>query len=194
MPPKKKVKKPPVKQKQKQTQSQKVIINLQDVKKTKSTRRKPVKKQQEQNIIPRGWNVYSTPDRREIDEIRGQLINVQNKLVNPKVSKNEVGREPVRYYSRDDNIGDFSNKMKFVDNEKKEQKKQQQNVLKDIRKKGEIKKQEEEQFAMFREDKETNFVNIKKVKRPRKYKKREVGEQEPEPEPDFTTITESSFI
>ena len=36
--------------------------------------------------------------------------------------------------------------MKFVDNEKKEQKKQQQNILKDIRKKGEIKKQEQEQL------------------------------------------------
>ena len=99
MPPKKKIKKPPVKQKQKQSQSQKVIINLQDVKKTKSTRRKQVKKQTEQNIIPRGWNVYSTPDRREIDEIRGQLINVQNKLVNPKVSKNEVGR-PINWCYR----------------------------------------------------------------------------------------------
>ena len=128
MPPKKKVKKPPVKQKQKQSQSQKVIINLQDVKKTKSTRRKPVKKQTEQNIIPRGWNVYSTPDRREIDEIRGQLINVQNKLVNPKPLKNEVGRQPVKYYSREDNIGDFSNKMKFEDNEKKEQEKQSRNL------------------------------------------------------------------
>ena len=188
MPPKKK--KPPVKQKQKQSQSQKVIINLQDVKKTKSTRRrKPVKKQTEQNIIPRGWNVYSTPDRREIDEIRGQLINVQNKLVNPKVSKNEVGREAVKYYSREDNIGDFSNKMKFVDNEKKEQKKQQQNILKDIRKKGEIKKQEQEQFGMFQEDKDANFVNVKKVNRPRKYIKKERIE-----EPDFSTISETKFV
>ena len=187
MPPKKKVKKP-VKQKQKQTQSQKVIINLQDVKKTKSTRRKPVKKQTEQNIIPRGWNVYSTPDRREIDEIRGQLINVQNKLISAKPLKNEVGR-PIKYYSREDNIGDFSNKMKFVDNQKKEQQKQQKNVLKDIRKKGEIKKQEQEQFGMFQEDKDANFVNVKKVNRPRKYIKKERIE-----EPDFSTITESSFV
>ena len=190
MPPKKKVKKPPVKQKQKQSQSQKVIINLQDVKKTKSTRRrKAVKKQQEQNIIPRGWNVYSTPDRREIDEIRGQLINVQNKLISAKPLKNAVGREAVKYYSREDNIGDFSNKMKFEDNEKKEQKKQQQNILKDIRKKGEIKKQEQEQFGMFQEDKDANFVNVKKVNRPRKYIKKERIE-----EPDFSTITESSFV
>ena len=190
MPPKKKVKKP-VKQKQKQSQSQKVIINLQDVKKTKSTRRrKPVKKQTEQNIIPRGWNVYSTPDRREIDEIRGQLINVQNKLISAKPLKNEVGR-PIKYYSREDNIGDFSNKMKFVDNEKKEQKKQQQNILKDIRKKGEIKKQEQEQFGMFQEDRDADFVNVKKVNRPRKYIKKERIEEE---EPEFSTISESSFV
>ena len=191
MQPKKKIKKPPVKQKQKQTQSQKVIINLQDVKKTKSTRRKPVKKQTEQNIIPRGWNVYSTPDRREIDEIRGQLINVQNKLISAKPLKNEVGREAVKYYSREDNIGDFSNKMKFEDNEKKEQKKQQQNILKDIRKKGEIKKQEQEQFGMFQEDKDADFANIKKVNRPRKYIKKERIEEE---EPEFSTISETQFV
>ena len=189
MPPKKKIKKP-VKQKQKQSQSQKVIINLQDVKKNKSTRRKPVKKQQEQNIIPRGWNVYSTPDRREIDEIRGQLINVQNKLISAKPLKNEVGREAVKYYNREDNIGDFSNKMKFVDNEKKEQKKQQQNILKDIRKKSEIKKQEQEQFGMFQEDRDADFVNVKKVKRPRKYIKKERIEEQPE----FSTITETQFV
>ena len=159
------------------------------LKKTKSTRRKQVKKQTEQNIIPRGWNVYSTPDRREIDEIRGQLINVQNKLISAKPLKNEVGREAVKYYSREDNIGDFSNKMKFVDNEKKEQKKQQQNILKDIRKKGEIKKQEQEQFGMFQEDKDANFVNVKKVNRPRKYIKKERIE-----EPDFSTISETQFV
>ena len=43
---------------------------------------------------------------------------------------------------------------------------------------------------MFQEDKDANFVNVKKVNRPRKYKTREIGEEEPE----FTTITESSFV
>ena len=79
--------------------------------------------------------------------------------------------------------------MKFVDNEKKEQKKQQQNILKDIRKKGETKKQEQEQIGIFQEDKDANFVNVKKVNRPRKYIKKERIE-----EPDFSTITESSFV
>ena len=183
MPPKKKVKKPPVKQKQKQSQSQKVIINLQDLKTKSSTRRKPVKKQTEQNIIPRGWNVYSTPDRREIDEIRGQLINVQNKLVNPKVSKNEVGREPVRYYSRDDNIGDFSNKMKFEDNEKKEQEKQSRNLQ------GFLIKEKQKKPIL----KELKSRNPKRVGRPN-LNPLYLTPVKTEEEPDFTTITESSFI
>ena len=184
MPPKKKVKKPPVKQKQKQIQSQKVIINLQDVKKTKSTRRrKPVKKQTEQNIIPRGWNVYSTPDRREIDEIRGQLISVQNKLVNPKVSKNEVGREAVKYYSREDNIGDFSNKMKFVDNEKKEQEKQSRNL----------------QGFLIKEKKKKPILKELKSRNPNRPGRRSLNPLILNPvrndeEQEFSTINETSFV
>ena len=186
MPPKKKVKKPPVKQKQKQSQSQKVIINLQDLKtkSTKSTRKKPVKNQQEQNIIPRGWNVYSTPDRREIDEIRGQLINVQNKLVNPKVSKNEVGREPVRYYSRDDNIGDFSNKMKFEDNEKKEQEKQSRNL----------------QGFLIKEKQKKPILKELKSRNPKRVGRRSLNPlyltpvKTEEPESEFSTITETQFV
>ena len=185
MPPKKKVKKPPVKQKQKQSQSQKVIINLQDLKTKSSTRRrKPVKKQTEQNIIPRGWNVYSTPDRREIDEIRGQLINVQNKLVNPKVSKNEVGREAVKYYSREDNIGDFSNKMKFVDNEKKEQEKQSRNLQ-----------------GLLLKEKKRNLLKELKKRNPKRPGRRSLNplyltpvKSKEEEEPEFSTITETQFV
>ena len=184
MPPKKKVKKPPVKQKQKQTQSQKVIINLQDVKKTKSTRRKPVKKQTEQNIIPRGWNVYSTPDRREIDEIRGQLINVQNKLISAKPLKNEVGREAVKYYSREDNIGDFSNKMKFVDNEKKEQEKQSRNLQ-----------------GLLLKEKKRNLLKELKKRNPKRPGRRSLNplyltpvKSQEEPEPEFSTISETQFV
>lgn len=184
MPPKKKIKKP-VKQKQKQSQSQKVIINLQDVKKTKSTtRRKQVKKQTEQNIIPRGWNVYSTPDRREIDELRGQLINVQNKLVNPKPLKNEVGREPVKYYSREDNIGDFSNKMKFVDNEKKEQEKQSRNL----------------QGFLIKEKKKKPILKELKSRNPDRPGRPSLNPlyltpvKTEEEVPEFTTISESSFV
>ena len=119
------------KQKQKQSQTQKVIINISDIKKAKPSKRtKSVKKSvnnaETQNVFPRGWNVYSTPDTRQIDELRGQLINVQNKLINPVMSANQVGRSSVGSYSLNDNIGDFSNETKFVDNKQKEQEKQQQ--------------------------------------------------------------------
>jgi hypothetical protein len=76
-----------VKQKQSQSQSQKVIINLNEVKnKPKRTRRKSTNKNNKFNEISTnnmgsGWTKYGTQDDREANTLRGNLNEVQNKLL-----------------------------------------------------------------------------------------------------------------
>jgi hypothetical protein len=145
MPPKKKVikekKQKKIKQKQSQSQSQKVIINLNDVKtKSKRTRKKTNNKnikfnEISENSMGAGWTKYGAPDERELNNLRGKLTDVENKLLTIKTVENPVNNDRARMlkieegmknmfvngnnaisdlYSKIDNIGDFSNKTKFT--------------------------------------------------------------------------------
>ena len=158
MPPKKKVikekKQKKIKQKQSQSQSQKVIINLNEVK-TKPKRKKATNKnikfnEISQNVMPAGWSKYGAPDDREINTLRGNLNEVQNKLLTIKNIENPVnsderdrilkieegmknmfvsgGNAINDLYSKYDNIGDFSNKTNFRNPVKEQQKKQSQPI------------------------------------------------------------------
>ena len=159
MPPKKKVikekKQKKIKQKQSQSQSQKVIINLNDVKtKSKRTRKKTNNKnikfnEISENSMGAGWTKYGAPDERELNNLRGKLTDVENKLLtiknvenpvnnderNNRIAKIEEGMKNMfvngnnainDLYSKFDSIGDFSNKTKFQNPVKEEQKKQSQ--------------------------------------------------------------------
>lgn len=157
MPPKKKVikekKQKKIKQKQKQTQSQKVIINLNEVK-TKPKRKKATNKnikfdEISTNDMGPGWAKYGAPDDREINTLRGKLIDVENKLLSIKNVENPVNSDSSRMlkieegmknmalrgynaiedlYSKFDNIGDFSNKTNFRNPVKEQQKTQSQPI------------------------------------------------------------------
>ena len=143
MPPKKKVikekKQKKIKQKLSQSQSQKVIINLNEVKtkpKRKKTTNKNIKFNEiSQNAMPAGWTKYGAQDDRETNTLRGNLNDIQNKLLTVKNVENPVnsdernrilkieegmknmfvsGNNAIEdLYSKFDNIGDFSNKLKF---------------------------------------------------------------------------------
>ena len=102
MPPKKKVikekKEKKIKQKQKQSQSQRVTINLNEVKtKPKRTRKKATNKNIKFNEIATG----ATPERltkygaqeRETNTLRGNLNEVQNKLLTIKNVENPVNND-----------------------------------------------------------------------------------------------------
>ena len=164
MPPKKKVikekKEKKIKQKQTQSQSQKVIINLNEVKtKQKRTRKKTANKNIKFNEIatgamPEGWSKYGAQER-ETNTLRGNLNEVQNKLLtiknvenpvnnpvnnderNERIAKIEEGMKNIfiggnntfrDLYSKFDQIGDFTNKTKFQNPVKEEQKKQSQPI------------------------------------------------------------------
>ena len=152
----KKQKKVKQKQRQKQTQSQKVIINLNEVNKTKPkrTRKKATNKnikfdEISENDMGAGWSKYGAPDEREINTLKGKLNDVENKLLSIKNIENPVNNDRTRMlkieegmknmfvngnnaisdiYSKLDNIGDFSNKTKFQNPVKEEQKKQSQPI------------------------------------------------------------------
>ena len=146
-----------IKQKQKQSQSQKVIINLNEVKtKPKRTRRKSTNKnikfdEISTNDMGAGWAKYGAPDDREINTLKGKLNEVQNKLLsiknvenpvnnderNERIAKIEEGMKIMRIggnnafrdlYSKFDQIGDFTNKTKFKNPVKEEEKKQSQPI------------------------------------------------------------------
>jgi hypothetical protein len=145
-----------VKQKQKQSQSQKVIINLNEVKtKQKKTRKKATNKSIKFDDIstkemPAGWAKYGATDHRETDTLKGKINDLENKLLTYKPAENPVnsaererilnieegmknmfviGNNSIRdLYSKFDNIGDFSNKTKFHNPVKEEQKKQSQPI------------------------------------------------------------------
>jgi hypothetical protein len=103
MPPKKKVikekKQKKIKQKQSQSQSQKVIINLNEVKsKPKRTRKKSTNKnikfnEISQNVMPAGWSKYGAQDDREANTLRGNLNEIQNKLLTIKNVENPVNSD-----------------------------------------------------------------------------------------------------
>jgi hypothetical protein len=88
-----------VKQKQSQSQSQKVIINLNEVKnKPKRTRIKTTNKNIKFNEIsktamPAGWVKYGAQDEREANTLRGNLNEVQNKLLSIKNVENPVNND-----------------------------------------------------------------------------------------------------
>ena len=134
---------------QKQSQSQKVIINLNEVK-TKPKRKKATNKnikfnEISQNAIPAGWSKYGVQDERETNTLRGKLNDVHNKLLtiknvenpvnsderNNRIAKIEEGMKNMfvngnnainDLYSKFDNRGDFSNKSNFSNPFKEEQK------------------------------------------------------------------------
>ncbi len=181
MPPKKKVikEKKQKKIKQKQSQSQKVIINLNEVK-SKTKRRKATNKNTKFNEISTngmgsGWTKYGAADDRELNNLRGKLNDVENKLLSIKNVENPVNSDRAKMlkieegmknmfvsgnnaiedlYSKFDNIGDFSNKSNFRNPVKEQQKQQSQPIYS-------IMKEEEKSF--FQDD------NKKNVGRPKKY-------------------------
>ena len=145
-----------IKQKQKQSQSQKVIINLNEVKtKPKRTRNKSTNKNIKFNEIstapmPEGWAKYGAQER-EANTLRGNLNEVQNKLLtiknvenpvnnderNERIAKIEEGMKNMfvsgnnaigDLYSKFDQIGDFTNKTKFRNPVKEEEKQQSQPI------------------------------------------------------------------
>ena len=187
MPPKKKVikekKQKKVKQKQKQSQSQKVIINLNEVKtKPKRTRKKTTNKNIKFNEIssgamPEGWAKYGAQEREE-NTLRGNLNEVQNKLLtiknvenpvnnderNERIAKIEEGMKNMfvtgnnsiqDLYSKFDQIGDFTNKTKFQNPVKEEQKKQSQSIYP-------IKKKDDEAKIFIQDDDNTYNMYIAK--------------------------------
>ena len=141
-----------------QSQSQNVIINLSDVNnktKPKRTRKKATNKNIKFDDIstkemPAGWAKYSAPDEREINTLKGKLIDVENKLLTNKPVENPVNNterdrilkieEGIKnmfvrgtnaigdLYSKFDQIGDFSNKTKFRNPVKEEEKQQSQRI------------------------------------------------------------------
>jgi len=208
MPPKKKVikekKEKKIKQKQSQSQSQKVIINLNEVKtKPKRTRKKTTNKNIKFNEIsagamPEGWAKYGAQER-ETNTLRGNLNEIQNKLLtiknvenpvnnpvnnderNERIAKIEEGMKNMfisgntafgELYSKIDNIGDFSNKTKFTNPVKQEQKKQSQPIY-PIKKKDEEKifiEDDDDSYNMYiakakKKDEPKKFDNIEKSKR-----------------------------
>ena len=100
--------------------------------------------------MPAGWTKYGVQDDREINTLRGNLNDVQNKLLSIKNVENPVnsderdrilkieegmknmfviGKNAIGdLYSKFDNRGDFSNKSKFRNPVKEEQKTQSQKI------------------------------------------------------------------
>ena len=140
-----------------QSQSQNVIINLSDIKtKPKRTRIKTTNKNIKFNEIstasmPAGRAKYGAQDDREANTLRGNLNEVQNKLLsiknvenpvnnderNERIAKIEEGMKNMviggnntfrDLYSKFDQIGDFTNKTKFKNPVKEEEKKQSQPI------------------------------------------------------------------
>ena len=106
--------------------------------------------------MPAGWTKYGAQDDREINTLRGNLNDVQNKLLTIKNVVNPINSDRARMlkieegmknmfvsgnnaigdlYSKFDNIGDFTNKSKFR-NPVKEQQKQQSQPIYPIKQKG----------------------------------------------------------
>jgi hypothetical protein len=140
------------KQINKQKQSQNVIVNINQTKK-KPSRKNNVKQQKSINSSV----IYSMPDNRALDSLRGDLVDTNNKLLNIQKSQNLVNNNNVsetKYYSRDDNIGDWKNIKLFKDESKKEEEKQKrQNFNKDILSHSKIFQLQKEK----KEEKKTNF-------------------------------------
>ena len=163
MPPKKKVikEKKEKKIKQKQTQSQKVIINVNAVK-NKPTRTRKTSKNTT-NDISTGFIKYAPQDDREINTLKGKLIDVENKLLSIKNVKNPVNNNyipPNRdLFSTSDNIGDWHNSKLFKDHKKQEEEKQKKNNLnKDI-----INQSKIFQLSKKLKDEKEEKINIKKT-------------------------------
>jgi len=143
------------KQINKQKQSQNVIVNINQTKK-KPSRKKYIKQQKSINSSV----IYSMPDNRALDSLRGDLVDTNNKLLNIQKSQNLVNNNNVsetKYYSRDDNIGDWKDIKLFKDESKKEEEKQKrQNFNKDILSHSKIfqlqKEKKEEKKANFNKD------------------------------------------
>jgi hypothetical protein len=137
----------------KQTQSQKVIINLNEVKtkntkKTKQPRNKKGMsfKEISTNPMPEGWVKYGPQDDREINTLRGNLTNIGNKLLTIQNAENPVNNNNQErilkieeglknmfvngnntfsdLYSKFDSIGDFTLKTKLKNPVKEDEKKQ----------------------------------------------------------------------
>ena len=168
MPAKKKVikekKQKKIKQKQSQSQSQKVIINLNEVK-SKTKRKKATNKNNKFNEISQnvGFSKYGAQDDREANTLRGNLNEIQNKLLTIKNIENPVnsdernrilkieegmknmfvnGNNAINdLYSKFDNIGDISNKSNFRNPVKEQQKQQSQPI-----------------YPIKQKDKETIFI------------------------------------
>ena len=102
------------------------------------------------NKMPAGWSKYGAPDEREINTLKGKLNDVENKLLtnrpveNPvnnterdRILKIEEGMKNMfvsgnnaigDLYSKFDQIGDFTNKSKFRNPVKEEEKQQTQQI------------------------------------------------------------------
>lgn len=153
--------KPKSKNKQTQKQSQNVIVNIHESKKKPTIRRRNNNNQQKNN---NSSFVYAIPDNRAIDTLRGDLVDTKNKLLSIQNTKNLVNNNSnvndTKYYSRDDNIGDWKDIKRFKDEKKKEEDKQKkQNLNNDIishskifQLKNELKKERKEKFNQVREN------------------------------------------
>ena len=133
---KKKVKQKP-KQTIKQKQSQNIIVNINQTKKKPSKRQNTTQKNNNTSVI------YSMPDNRALDSLRSDLVNTNNKLLNIQKTQNLVNNNnnisDTKYYSRDDNIGDWKDVKRFKDEKKKEEEKQnRKNLHRDIIKESQI--------------------------------------------------------
>ena len=102
------------------------------------------------NKMPAGWSKYGAPDEREINTLKEKLNDVENKLLtnrpveNPvnnterdRILKIEEGMKNMfvsgnnaigDLYSKFDQIGDFTNKSKFRNPVKEEEKQQTQQI------------------------------------------------------------------
>ena len=115
---KKKTKTKPKRQTQSQRQYQQyqnVYVNLGDYKektKQKKIRNRKTMRTVEKSIsspLPQSWNFNATPDKREIETLRGELNETKNKLIGFQPYKNEVGIQQPRNkgWIRNDGIGEF---------------------------------------------------------------------------------------
>ena len=158
-----------------QSQTQNVTINIPNTKTKKSSTKKSTKKELPIKALPRNEGLqnaaftrYFTQDNREVDTLRGELVDTKNKLLTFEKNINndtEIKLLPYekntekKFYSDSDNVGDWHQINKQATNKKfrddftldwktknliNERKKQYQQklingVLNDIRRTGEIK-------------------------------------------------------
>ena len=140
-----------------------------------------------------GWAKYGAPDDREVNTLKGKLNEMQNKLLSIKNVENPVNNdernnriakieEGMKYmfvtgnnsiqdlYSKFDQIGDFTNKTKFQNPVKEEQKKQSQPIY-SIKNKDKEKifiPNDEKQLPPFIINQSTYLENTKSVTTPQK--------------------------